>query len=59
MRFCWRSLISIGEINPLDKPAYVTDLFTGKRSISTLSDAFYYQVKVPAYGGALLKFSFM
>ena len=42
-----------------NKPAYVTDLFTGKRSISTLSDAFYYQVKVPAYGGALLKFSFM
>ena len=42
-----------------NKPAYVTDLFTGKRSISTLSDAFYYQVKVPAYGGALFKFSFM
>lgn len=41
-----------------NKPAYVTDLFTGKRSISTLTDAFHYQVKVPAYGGALLKFSF-
>ncbi len=42
-----------------NRPAYVTDLFTGHRSISTLTDAFPYQVKVPAYGGALLKFSFI
>lgn len=42
-----------------NKPAQLTDLFTGVESISTLTDACPYQVKIPAYSGKLLKFSFL
>lgn len=42
-----------------NKPARLTDLLTGESSISTLTDAYPYQVKLPAYSGKMLKFSFL
>lgn len=41
-----------------NKPAELTDLLTGETTISTLTDAYPYQVKLPAYSGKMLKFSF-
>ena len=41
-----------------NKPADLTDLLTGESTISTLTDAYPYQVNLPAYSGKLLKFSF-
>ena len=42
-----------------NKPAELTDLLTGETTISTLTDAYPYQVKLPAYSGKMLKFSFL
>lgn len=42
-----------------NKPAKLTDLLTDESSISTLTDAYPYQVKLPAYSGKMLKFSFL
>lgn len=42
-----------------NKPAELTDLLTGETNISTLTDAYPYQVKLPAYSGKMLKFSFI
>lgn len=42
-----------------NKPATVTDLLTGTKAISTLTDAYPYQVQLPAYAGRLLKFTFL
>ena len=42
-----------------NKPAELTDLLTGETTISTLTDAYPYQVKLPAYSGKKLKFSFL
>ncbi len=42
-----------------NKPAKLTDLLTGETTISTLTDAYPYQVKLPAYSGKMLKFSFL
>lgn len=42
-----------------NKPAELTDLLTGETNISTLTDACPYQVKLPAYSGKMLKFSFI
>ena len=42
-----------------NKAAKLTDLLTGETSISTLTDACPYQIKIPAYSGKLLKFSFI
>lgn len=42
-----------------NKPAGLTDLLTGETTISTLTDAYPYQVKLPAYSGKMLKFSFL
>ena len=42
-----------------NKPAEMTDLLTGETTISTLTDAYPYQVKLPAYSGKMLKFSFL
>lgn len=42
-----------------NKPAELTDLLTGETTISTLTDAYPYQVKLPAYSGEMLKFSFL
>ncbi len=41
-----------------NKPAKLTDLLTGETTISTLTDAYPYQVKLPAYSGKMLKFTF-
>ena len=41
-----------------NQPATVTDLLTGTQVISTLTDAYPYQVQLPAYSGKLLKFTF-
>ena len=42
-----------------NKPAELTDLLTGETTISTLTDDYPYQVKLPAYSGKMLKFSFL
>lgn len=42
-----------------NQPAELTDLLTGETTISTLTDAYPYQVKLPAYSGKMLKFSFI
>ncbi|MFG6398404.1 MAG: alpha-amylase [Parabacteroides distasonis] len=42
-----------------NKPAELTALLTGETTISTLTDAYPYQVKLPAYSGKMLKFSFL
>lgn len=42
-----------------NKPAELTDLLTGETTISTLTDAYPYQVKLPAYSGKMLRFSFL
>ena len=42
-----------------NKPAELTDLLTGETTISTLTDAYPYQVKLPAYSCKMLKFSFL
>ena len=42
-----------------NKPAELTDLLTGETTISTLTDAYPYQAKLPAYSGKMLKFSFL
>ena len=42
-----------------NKPAELTDLLTGETTISTLTDAYPYQVKLLAYSGKMLKFSFL
>lgn len=42
-----------------NKPAELTDLLTEETTISTLTDAYPYQVKLPAYSGKMLKFSFL
>ena len=42
-----------------NKPAELTDLLTGETTISTLTDAYPYQVKLPAYSGKMLKCSFL
>lgn len=42
-----------------NKPAKLMDLLTGEETISTLTDACPYQVKIPAYSGKMLKFSFL
>lgn len=42
-----------------NKPAELTDLLTGETTISTLTDAYPYQVKLPAYSGKMLNFSFL
>lgn len=42
-----------------NKPAELTDLLTVETTISTLTDAYPYQVKLPAYSGKMLKFSFL
>ena len=42
-----------------NKPAELTDLLTGETTISTLTDAYPYQVKLHAYSGKMLKFSFL
>lgn len=39
-------------------PARLTDLLTGETAISTLTDAYPYQVVLPAYSGKLLKFTY-
>lgn len=41
-----------------NKAAMVEDLFTGETGLSTLTEAWPYQVSVPAYGGKLLKFTY-
>lgn len=41
-----------------NKAAMVEDLFTGETGLSTLTEAWPYQVSVPAYGGRLLKFTY-
>ena len=55
--------IPVEAFNALDfednKPAELTDLLTGETTISTLTDAYPYQVKLPAYSGKMLKFSFL
>lgn len=42
-----------------NKAAKLIDLFTGEEAISTLTDACPFQVKIPAYSGKMLKFSFL
>lgn len=42
-----------------NKPAQLTDLLTGEETISTLTDAYPYQVKIPAYSGKMLRFNFL
>lgn len=42
-----------------NKPAKLTDLLTGETMISTLTEACPYQVKLPAYSGKMLKFTFL
>ena len=42
-----------------NKPAELTDLLTGETTISTLTDAYPYQVTLPAYSGKMLKLSFL
>lgn len=39
-------------------PARLTDLLTGETAVSTLTDAYPYQVVLPAYSGKLLKFTY-
>jgi len=39
-----------------NKPATVIDLFTGETTIGTLTDAWPYQVTLPAYSGKMIKF---
>ncbi|MDH6389654.1 glycosidase [Parabacteroides sp. PFB2-12] len=41
-----------------NKAARLTDLFTGQTSISTLTDAWPYQVELPPYSGRILKFTY-
>ncbi|RHJ93460.1 alpha-amylase family glycosyl hydrolase [Parabacteroides bouchesdurhonensis] len=41
-----------------NKAAQLTDLLTGERSVSTLTDAFPYQVTIPACSGRMLKFTY-
>lgn len=41
-----------------NKAARVTDLMTGETVIGTLTDAYPYQVTLPAYSGKLLKFDY-
>ena len=43
---------------PDNRAAKLTDLFTGKQSISTLTIACPYRMTVPGYSGKLLKFDF-
>ncbi|MDR3269065.1 MAG: alpha-glucosidase C-terminal domain-containing protein, partial [Tannerella sp.] len=43
---------------PDNQVATLTDLFTGKQSVSTLTAACPFQVTVPACSGKLLKFTF-
>ncbi|MGM9758493.1 MAG: alpha-amylase family glycosyl hydrolase [Parabacteroides sp.] len=42
-----------------NKAARLTDLLTGDSCISTLTDACPYQVTIPAYGGKILKFTYL
>ena len=39
-----------------NKPATVTDLMTGSSNVGTLTEAWPYQVSIPAYSGKILKF---
>ena len=41
-----------------NKPAWVTDLLTGEKMVGTLTEAYPYQVKLPASSGKLLRFTF-
>lgn len=41
-----------------NKVATVTDLFTNQSAITTLTEVWPYQVKVPAYSGKILRFTF-
>ena len=41
-----------------NKPAWLTDLLTGERTVSTLTVAYPYRVKIPGYSGRMLKFTF-
>ncbi|MDL2255296.1 alpha-glucosidase C-terminal domain-containing protein [Parabacteroides sp. OttesenSCG-928-K15] len=41
-----------------NKPARLKDLFTGKTSVSTLTDAWPYQIILPPYSGTILKFTY-
>ncbi len=41
-----------------NKPATLTDLFTGEITVSTLTDAWPYQLVLPPYSGKLLKFTY-
>ena len=42
-----------------NKAALLTDLLSGDQCISTLTDACPYQVTLPAYGGKILKFTYL
>lgn len=41
-----------------NKAATLTDLFTGETSISTLTEVWPFKVKLPAYGGKILRFTY-
>lgn len=41
-----------------NKPAVLTDLLTGETSISTLTQAWPYQLVIPAFSGKILKFTY-
>ncbi len=42
-----------------NKPAKVIDLLTGETTLGTITDAWPYELSLPAYGGKILKFAYL